>query len=92
MSTPAKPRRKRASYSDLCLRGYVRHGRRIIRFLAVEFFGGRLESGPTRSFICRLRSNDPRPRGIYFKGEDWCADWHARLPIGQWRQIVSPAA
>ena len=83
--------RRRASHFDVVTRGYVRRGRGVVRFLTWSNYEPCDHGDLPREFIFRLRADDPRPRGIHLTGAEWCFDWWASLPVGQWAEIAWPA-
>ena len=88
---------KRASYTDPCVRGWVRNGPKIIRFLSCTNYGQCSYGGEPREFAMRLKPGDPRPRGIHFRGMEYpgalrkvlagTARMLESLPVGVWVEL-----
>ncbi|MEY2408854.1 MAG: hypothetical protein QOF48_1524 [Verrucomicrobiota bacterium] len=79
------PRRAPARTDDLVVRGYVRLGKRLVRFLSHDNYERCLyRAGGPRTFFRRIANNDPRPLGVNWWGMTHCLDWLESLPLDQW--------
>jgi len=85
-----KSRGKRATNSDCCVRGWHRASDgKMVRTLSAYRY---TEDGDERWFVLRLKDNDPRPRGIFYKNTSFSTvDTLAGLPFCQWFENVYTA-
>lgn len=74
------------------IRGYVRKGSKVVRFLSFTLYGADpcTMNELHRECLYILSSNDKRPKGSHWKGADWCFDWFEKLPVGIWIELITP--